>query len=426
MADSSRVELVTIGDELLLGFTIDTNAAYLGRALAPLGMEIVRHTTVGDAAPDIVAAVREALDRTGAVVTTGGLGPTSDDLTRSAIAQLFGRSLQLDTATFDRLVARWRARGLPEPLPGPNRQQAMVPDGARILVNDHGSAPGTWLEDATGRWVVMLPGVPRELRGMVADRLVPALAERWRARGIAAADQPVVRSRTLRTTGIPEATLADRIGMQVERVAGATLAYLPNPEGVDLRLTVRGMPAGDADRMLAAGIAELRATADEWVYGEETADLAAVVLDGCRARSWDIAVAESCTGGLLGARLTAIPGSSDVFRGGVIAYQDAIKVRLLGVCEADLRLVGAVSEAVALQLAAGVRERAVTTIGLAITGVAGPGGGTPEKPVGTVWIAMVGAGEPVTRRYAFTGDRNEIRFRATQATLDLVRRSLAG
>jgi nicotinamide-nucleotide amidase len=425
MGASSRVELITIGDELLLGFTVDTNAAFLARELAPIGVEIVRRTTVGDTPAAIVEAVREALDRTGAIVTTGGLGPTSDDLTKQAIAELFGRALHLDEETYERLAARWRARGLPEPIPAPNRKQAMVPDGARLLRNNHGSAPGVWLEDTHGRWVAMLPGVPREMRAMTTDALVPALRRRWAEQG-GAAGLPVVRSRTLRTTGIAEATLAELLGDLASGVDGIPLAYLPNPDGVDLRLTVRGVPAADADRRLEAGITRLRAVAARWAYGEDAADLAAVVLDQCRARGLHLAVGESCTGGMLGSRITAIPGSSAVFLGGVIAYDDAVKTKELDVRAADIMALGAVSESVALQMADGARRRTGAEVGVGITGIAGPGGGTPEKPVGTVWIAVTGGGAdaPLAHHTVFLGDRGEIRYRAAQSALDMVRRRL--
>lgn len=415
---SRRVEVVTIGDELLLGFTIDTNAAHLARALASIGMHIVRRTTVGDTPDEIATAVREALDRSGAVITTGGLGPTSDDLTKQSIAALFGRGMHLDEAHLAWMEERWRTR-FGRPLPASNKQQAMIPDGARKLENHHGSAPGIWLEDERGRWVAMLPGVPREMRGMLADTLLPLLRER------VSADQ-VVRSLTLRTVGIGESLLADRIDSMEGGPLGVTLAYLPSIAGVDLRLTVRDMPGEEADARLGAAAARLRARVGEAIYGEGDADLAAVVLDICRARGLTIGVAESCTGGLLGARLTAISGSSDVVRGGVIAYHNDLKRGLLGVDSGALEEHGAVSEPVVRQMAAGARKTAQSAIGLAITGVAGPTGGTPEKPVGTVWIAADINGEVETKLLKLWGDRDEIRHRSAQWTMELLRQRLVG
>ena len=415
------VEIVTIGDELLLGYTIDTNGAHLARELAAVGVSVVRRTSVGDAASEIAAAVREAVERTGAVITTGGLGPTADDMTKPAIARLFGREMRLDEEHLAWLRERWRTRFGRE-LPESNRQQAMLPEGARKLVNRHGSAPGVWLEDERGRWVAMLPGVPRELRGMLADELLPILRDRAAAAG---GSPTVVRSRTVRTTSVAESAIADRMGEMARGIDGMSLAYLPGQEGVDLRLTTRGVSGDDADAALARGAETLRERVGRAAYGEEATDLAAVVLDLCRGRSYTIAVGESCTGGLLGARLTAIPGSSDVVRGGVIAYANDVKVAQLGVDPAVLDAHGAVSEPVAAQMARGARERFGADVGIGITGVAGPGGGSPEKPVGTVWVAVdVRGEEPRVQRAPGIGDRAEIRFRATQFALDVLRRLL--
>jgi nicotinamide-nucleotide amidase len=410
---TTRIEVVTIGDELLLGFTIDTNAAYLARSLASIGVHIVRRTTCGDDASGIASAVGEALDRTGAVITTGGLGPTSDDLSKQAIAGLFGRGMHLDEEHLAWMEDRWRKR-FQHPLPVTNRQQAMVPDGAVKLENRHGSAPGIWLEDERGRWVAMLPGVPREMRGMLDDTLLPLVRAR-------ATTGTVVRSRTLRTTGIAESLLADQIESMAGGPLGVWLAYLPSIAGVDLRLTVRDVPEDEANRALSTAAARLHEALGTSIYGEDDVDLAGVVLELCRKRGFTIGVAESCTGGLLGARLTAIPGSSDVFRGGIIAYHNDVKAELLGVHEATLAAHGAVSEEVAREMAAGARRVARTNIGLAITGVAGPAGGTPTKPVGTVWIAADIDGNTYTALHRLWGDRDEIRQRSAQWTLELLR-----
>lgn len=416
-----QIEIVTVGDELLLGFTIDTNAAFLARALGEIGVEVVRRATVGDDAAAIRDAVREALERTGGVITTGGLGPTADDMTKPAIAALFGRGMHVDEAHVAWMRERWRTRFGRE-MPEANVNQARVPDGAALLRNNHGSAPGIWLEDERGRWVAMLPGVPREMRGMCADTIVPRLRERVAAAG---APPAVVRSRTLRTTGIPESLLADRVADVAAGLRDLTLAYLPGIDGVDLRLTVRGAAPAEADARLEAAAAALRARLGEGIYGEDAADLPAIVLDLLRVRGMTLAVAESCTGGLLGARVTAIPGSSDVFLGGVIAYANDVKRTHLGVEGDVLEREGAVSEAVARQMAAGARALTGATIGVGITGVAGPGGGTPDKPVGTVWIAADLAGAVEAVRLTLWGNREEIRHRATQAVLDLLRTRLA-
>ncbi|MFN5201918.1 MAG: competence/damage-inducible protein A, partial [Gemmatimonas sp.] len=272
-----NLEIVTIGDELLLGFTIDTNAAQLARELAALGVRIVRRTTCGDDAESIRQAVSDALGRTGAVITTGGLGPTADDMTKPAIAAIFGKGMRLDTGILTALRERWRKR-FGHDLPVSNEQQAMVPEGCTILPNRHGSAPGIWLEDAQGRWVIMLPGVPREMRGMLADTVVPTLRDRLPVGG------PVIRSRTLRTANIAESALADRLGELARGVNGLSLAYLPGADGVDLRLTSWDRDARATTVALDEAAALVRSKVSRYVYGENDDDLAAIMLAECAAR----------------------------------------------------------------------------------------------------------------------------------------------
>jgi nicotinamide-nucleotide amidase len=408
-----KIELVTIGDELLLGFTIDTNAAWLGRELSAIGVEIARRSTVGDDAAQIVEAVREALDRTGAVITTGGLGPTSDDITRSAIAGLFNRKMRFDENIFAGIKARWESRNLTGPLPESNRVQAEVPEGAEILNNQNGTAPGIWITEL-GRWVAMLPGVPREMRGIFENELLPRLQK-------LAPDAGVVRSLTLRTTGIAESSIADKIGAGASGLSDVKLAYLPGVYGVDLRLTLREKSFEAADQRLRAAAVKLREPIQRYVYGENSDDLAAVVLENLRSRKLKLAIAESCTGGMLGARITAIAGSSDVFVGGTIAYDNAVKQRELGVAQSDVGEFGAVSERVASAMARGVAARFGADIAAAITGIAGPDGGTEAKPVGFVWIAVHGP-KSKAQSFRFGGDRREIRQRAAQAALAMLRR----
>jgi nicotinamide-nucleotide amidase len=295
----------------------------------------------------------------------------------------------------------------------------MIPRGATVLDNRHGTAPGLWLEDDRGRWCAMLPGVPREMRGMLADELLPRIRERL------GSTSTVVRSRTLRTTGIGESNLAELIAPVAHHLDGLSLAYLPGADGVDLRVTSRNLPSDATDALLARGIGVLRERATRYAYADDHRDLAAVVLELCEVRNLHIGVAESCTGGLLGARLTAIPGSSTVVEGGVIAYSNSVKTRLLGVAESTLTQHGAVSEQTAREMASGIRARLGVEIGVGITGVAGPGGGTPEKPVGLVWIAADVSGQVRAIGPRLIGDRSEIRYRATQAALDLVRRMVA-
>jgi nicotinamide-nucleotide amidase len=408
-----NVEIVTIGDELLLGFTIDTNAAHIARALADIGVAITRRATVGDQENEISAAVGEALARADGVITTGGLGPTSDDRSRHAIAALFGRDVTFHQPTFDALVERWKKLGFGE-LPATNRNQAMLPEGATLLANRHGSAPGIWLENDQKKWVAMMPGVPREMRGMLTEEVAPRIV------ALRGGQEHVVASRTLRTTGVAESRVADTIA-SVALPDGVDLAYLPGWEGVDLRLTIRGVPKETARSRLAIATDALRSPISEFVYGEDGADLADIVLRLLRDRQLNIAVGESCTGGMLGMRLTAVPGSSDVVAGGIIAYDNRVKVALLGVRDETLKAHGAVSEEVAREMAAGARAATGAHVGVAITGIAGPDGGTEAKPVGTVAIAVDIDGAVDGRMSRFIGDRDEVRRRATQAALNMVR-----
>jgi nicotinamide-nucleotide amidase len=400
------IELLTIGTELLLGFTLDSNSAELGRALAGAGIPVTRRTSIGDDPAAIRDAAREALQRSGAFISTGGLGPTADDITKRVIAELFEMPLEFRPELWEALVARFARFGRAPS--EKNRSQAEVPRGATVLPNRWGTAPGLWLEGAAGL-AILLPGVPAEMRGLLEHEVLPRLS--GRAAGL------VIRSRTLRTTGVPESSLAERLGAIEERVAPLSLAYLPGVEGVDLRLTAWNLPPDEADTRLETGLEELRSRAGGWVYGEGDADLALVVLARARERGLMLATAESCTGGGVGARLTSIPGSSDVFLGGIIAYDNRVKREILGVPEALITEHGAVSEPVAVAMAEGVARRLGASVGVSVTGIAGPGGGTPEKPVGLVCIAVTVNGVVTGHRQVFPGDRSEIRARAVQAAL---------
>ena len=407
------LELVTIGTELLLGFTVDTNSAFAGGELAAAGVRVTRRTAVADDPDAIRSAVAEALARTGAVLTTGGLGPTRDDISKVVVAALYGAPLEFREDVWDRLVERFRRIGRE---PGPsNRSQAEMPRGAVELRNRWGSAPGIWLEGAPGL-VVMLPGVPREMRNLLTHEVLPRLAQRGGGQ--------VIRSRTLRTTAIGESILAERMGEIEREIAPLTLAYLPDLGSVDLRLTAWDLPADEADRRLTDALTLLRVRAGDHAFGEGSTDLAEVVLEAARARGATIATAESCTGGLVCGRLTAIPGSSSVVLGGVIAYANELKRTALDVPGSLLEAHGAVSEPVVRAMAEGAARRLGASLTIAVTGLAGPGGGSAEKPVGTTWFATSWNGRTDSVKQILFGERDEVRGRTTQAALYLIWRRL--
>jgi len=412
-----KLEVLTIGTELLLGYTVDTNAAELGRALAAAGAEVARRATVPDRPDAIRTAVVEALDRTGFVIATGGLGPTRDDLTKSVVADLMKRRLVLDEELLANIEARFKRMG--RPMPAINRTQAEVPEGATVLPNPRGTAPGLWVEDARGRVVVLLPGVPREMRGLLVEQVLPRIVERQ------GAARRVVSSRTVRTTGVSESALAERVGPIEPDIAPLTLAYLPSVDGVDLRVTAWDLDPTDAEARLAGAVERLVTAVGEHGYGVDDADLAAVVLDALRRGRHRLGVAESCTGGMIAERVTNIPGASDTFIGGVVAYADVIKTAALKVPLETLEAYGAVSEETVRAMAEGAQRLFSADSSIAVTGIAGPGGGTPEKPVGTVWLAARVHTTTRAIKRVLPGDRDDVRRRAAQASLDLLRRLLA-
>lgn len=402
--------LVAVGNELLYGETVDTNAAWLARALAALGIPVVHKQTVGDIPEEIRRAVRGAMERADLVVVCGGLGPTPDDLTKAAVAELLGLELVLDEELLERLRERFRARGYVK-LPSTNRSQAEVPAGATVLRNDHGTAPGLLLE-ADGRAVVLLPGVPREMRGIYEGDLLAALKARFAGRLVP------IHHRMIHTTSVPESRLSELVEPALpEDMGPVTVAFLPDLRGVDLRLTAHGVSAEEADAWFDRIDGALAPVIGRWRFEASSGDAADALNEALARRGKRVAVAESCTGGLVAKRITDLAGSSRVFVGGVIAYADGVKVRDLGVSPDDLRREGAVSEPVARQMALGVAQRFGVEAGIGVTGVAGPGGGTSEKPVGTVWIAVSVDGDVRTQRLSLVGDRQAVRERAAQEAL---------
>jgi len=418
------VELITIGSELLLGHVPNSHQQWLGRRLADLGHPVLRQVTVPDRAEDIEGAVREALERSECVLTTGGLGPTGDDITRDRIAGLLGRKLVHDPVVESRIRDFFESRG--RPVPRGTRVESFVPEGARVLANRHGTASGLALEirpnpfrmDGRRAWLVMLPGPPRELHPMFDEEVVPLLREISPA-----ADG--FQTRTFKTTGLGESLMEERLlgPLGPLMASGLEVGYCARVGEVDIRLTERGP---DSVRRLDAASAILEEAVGEYVFGTGDDTLETVIVRELTARRRTLALAESCTGGHVANRITNIPGASAVLRAGYVTYSNESKTAALGVPADWIVLHGAVSETVARAMAEGACRAADADYGLSLTGVAGPGGGTDAKPVGTVFIGLAGAeGTEVFRRFN-RFDRETFKFTSAQQALDLLRRRLLG
>lgn len=413
-----RAEVIAVGSELLTPTRVDTNSLHITARLNGIGIAVTGKAIVGDDRARIAAALRDAFPRADVVIVTGGLGPTDDDLTRDAAADVFEWPLEEDPAITTRIRQRFERRGLS--MPENNRRQAMVPRGAEVLENPRGTAPGLWLVDGLRR-LLLLPGPPGEMQPML-----DAWCERHgRALG---AGTRLVR-RVLKIANRPESHVEEVAQPIYSRWIDAELpiatTILAAPGQIELHLSVAAASDEDARAALDPAVSELARALGPSVFTTEDESLEEVVGRLLRERGRTIAVAESCTGGLLASRLTDVPGSSDYVIGGVVAYSNRLKVELLGVPEALIEQHGAVSEPVAVAMADGARSRHAAAIGVGITGIAGPAGGTAQKPVGTVAIALsMTDGAAQVRTYHFLGGRRQIKHSATQAALDQVRLAL--
>ncbi|MGC6482529.1 MAG: competence/damage-inducible protein A [Synechococcus sp.] len=411
--ESRGVEVLCVGTELLLGNILNGNARWIGERLAGLGLPHYRQTVLGDNRERLIAFVREAAQRSGVLITTGGLGPTPDDLTTEAIAAAFGVPLEERPEVWADILAKSRSRGR-EPSPS-TRRQALLPQGAQVLPNPTGTAPGMIWSPQPGFTLLTFPGVPSEMRAMWDQTAAPWLQQSGFTRG-------VLTSRQLHFWGIGESTLAEQID---DVLAGSNPTVAPYAGGgeVMLRLTACAQTRAEGHDLLAPLEAELRRRFGKRCYGADADTLASVVLEQLRRCGQTVAVAESCTGGGLGAALTAVPGSSDVMLGGIIAYANGVKQSLLAVPSALLDQHGAVSDPVAAAMAEGVRRCTGADWGVAITGVAGPGGGTAAKPVGLVHLAVAGPDSCTTtvRRYGDSRGRDWVRQLSVGDALDQLR-----
>ena len=417
-----NIELINTGSELMLGAVLNTHQQWLCRQLADQGYVVSRQVAVADTSADIQQAVREALARADLILTTGGLGPTADDLTRDLIAGLLGKKLYEDAAALANIESFFATRQ--RPMPTSTKVQALVPAGARVLPNRHGTAPGLAIEvdpnpfRAGGQtsWLVMLPGPPRELHPMFTEQVIPLLHEKF----------PLANAfvcRTLKTTGLGESWVEEKIAEPLQQLtsAGLELGYCAQVGKVDVRLAARGRGAKDlvqeAERIVREHIGE-------YVFGQDDDELEKVIVRLLTKRKQTLALAESCTGGYLAHRLTNVPGASAVLLAGLVTYSNEAKQNLLGVRARTLAAHGAVSEPVAREMAEGVRQRTGADYALAVTGIAGPGGGTPAKPVGTVFIALATPQRTILLNPVNRYDRETFKQVTSQQALELLRREV--
>lgn len=411
-----QAEIITIGDELLIGQVVDTNSAWLGSTLGDDGIKVIQITSVQDHAAQIVQAVNDALSRADIVLMTGGLGPTKDDITKKTLAEMFGMKLVRNEQVYEMVGKQLALRGIA--FTELNQGQALVPDGCTVLPNRNGTAPGMWFE-RDGKVLISMPGVPFEMKALVKDEVLPRLRKHF------ALDANV--HRTIITFGLAESILADTIASWEEALPPYLhLAYLPSALCIRLRLSAYEIDRQKAEQEIESQIEKLSKVIPNYIIGSEDDSLESVTGTLLKTRGETLATAESCTGGNIAHRFTAMPGASEYFKGGVVAYSNEVKMALLGVDPESLNRYGAVSQSVAEQMAEGVRRATGATYGISTTGIAGPTGGTPEKPVGTVWMAVATPNGVFSRRMVFGSIRSQNIERASSNCINLLRLQLLG
>jgi nicotinamide-nucleotide amidase len=408
-----QVEIIAVGSELLTPYYLDTNSLFLTERLNDLGYEVRFKTVVGDELPGLSFRIAEALAKTDLVFVMGGLGPTDDDRTRQAVSRVLRRKLVLRKELLRKIEDRFSRRGLP--MPAPNRRQAYIVQGAVALANPNGTAPGQWIRAGSGR-IVLLPGPPVELKAMFDESVAPRLGRR-RAGYIA--------RRVLKTTGLTESNIEVQISDLYPKTAGRWLTVLASPGQIELHLAAYSAASlKEARRAVDSLRLKVRRRLKEYIFSEAGEALEEVVGGLLKARGESLAVAESCSGGLLSHRLTNIAGSSEYFLEGIVTYSNSAKRKILGVPSSLIEIHGAVSPPVALAMARGVRRRSRADYGLAITGIAGPTGGTAEKPVGLVFTALAWRGGTEVQKNQFLGRREQVKIQSAQKALDMLRRRL--
>lgn len=408
-----KAEIIGVGTELLLGDIVNSNAQFLAQELAYLGIDVYHQTVVGDNEERILKAFDDAFKRCDLVITTGGLGPTQDDLTKEMAAKYFGKQLVLHEESLRYIEGYFKRNG--RELKGGNRKQAYFPKDAIVLANPHGTAPGAIIEGESEKVLVILPGPPREMKPMFLNHVVPYLGK---------FTDSILVSKVLRTFGIGEGFMAEQVGDIIQNNTNPTVA--PYAKGVEaiLRITAKAKNEEEANKLIKPIEKEIRDRLGENIYAEGETTLENVVVEMLIERKLTVATAESCTGGLLASTLINYPGISEIFMEGAITYSNEAKIKRLGVKRETIENYGAVSEQTAKEMAEGIAKASSTDIGISITGIAGPGGGSEEKPVGLVYVGLCIKGQTKVKEFNFQGDRQKVRIRTVMNTIDWLRREL--
>lgn len=411
---SMRLNIITIGDELLYGQTIDTNSAWMAQQLNANGWEVYEKIAVGDVKKNIIEVLTKSLANVDVVLITGGLGPTSDDLTMPVLAEFFGSKIIFNQDVLNDITKMLSPRGIA--INENNKKQAFVPEKCTPIRNKLGTAPGLWF-NVNGKIVVSMPGVPHEMRGMMNDFVLPRLAEINK--------NEIIIHKFILTLGIPEAILAEKIENWEKNIpAKLSLAYLPSPGMVKLRLTAKGNNKNELTELIDKQVDLLNPIINEYIFGYDNDTLASVIGLLLKKNNLKLSAAESCTGGYLSYLITEIPGSSDYFEGSIVSYSNNLKIKNLGVNPELITNYGAVSKQVVEAMAIGANSTFNTDFSVATSGIAGPGGGSEEKPVGTVWIAVAYKSEVISKKFNFGNNRERNIIRASNMALMMLRKEI--
>ena len=408
-------EIVTVGTELLLGHLIDTNSAYLGQKLAEIGINVYFKSSVGDNDERLLNVLRQAASRADVIIITGGLGPTVDDITKNAVVKLLDRKLILNEKVLDKIRGFFAARKVR--MAQNNVSQALVPSGAVVIENNNGTAPGLRLQDDNGKYYILMPGVPREMKRMTEESVLPFLKETFRL-------QETIKSRTLKCFGLGESTVDEKINDIFVNSTNPTIALLASHTEVKIRLTSKAKSEAAAEESIKIVEKEILRRLGDNIFAADDGSMESAVAALLTEKKLTLSVAESCTGGLITDKLTDIPGASAFLKLGIVCYSNASKEEQLKVPATALTMFGAVSRQVAGEMAMGAKKLALTDLALAVTGIAGPGGATEDKPVGLVYIALSTPTGLQTQEFRFSGDRVKIKEQSAQTALDMLRRYL--